>query len=505
MDDHNDGTSIVPSRRRFIRLVGAAGVAGTLPASASAEDGLVGTVIDDALDTTTDALQEVLIVFGDNDDIGLLEEFDLPDGYYGFDALPVAFTRLSGDLLTTIADLPEVREIAPNRELEYFNDEARETSRASEVQAGDGVEGYTGGNVHTAVIDSGIDGTHPDHQDSLVANWRWVGDPLTDDGDTTLWMNAGPVNTDDNGHGTHCSGTVCGDGTKSDGEFRGMAPDADLTVYSAGLTLLIVKVVAAYDHMIARKRADETDIQAVSNSYGGSTSGEFDPDDPGNVATWHAFEEDILPVFSAGNSGPETNTLNYFARGPHVLGVAATHTDQSVAEFSSRGRSEDFDGESNYDRETALDNLRDYHDGEDPDGPLGIYRNGIGAKGADVLSTLNPGHPLQATGDDNEIFYGLLSGTSMSCPGVAGCATLVIDAYRETGGSTPDAIDVLNTLEAEADLGAIEDVDDPAGASVYSAENIGTGHVDALAAVSRAENGDPAGFDEVEVADSEGE
>lgn len=123
------------NRRRFIRFVGAVGIAGALPASASAEDGTVETVIDDALDTTTDALQEVLVVFEDTDDIGLLEEFDLPDGYYGFDALPVAFTRLSGDLLTTIAGLPEVREIAPNRELEYFNDEARRTSRASEVQA----------------------------------------------------------------------------------------------------------------------------------------------------------------------------------------------------------------------------------------------------------------------------------------------------------------------------------------------------------------------------------
>lgn len=492
------------NRRRFIRFVGAVGVAGALPASASAEDGTVETVIDDALDTTTDALQEVLVVFEDIDDIGLLEEFDLPDGYYGFDALPVAFTRLSGDLLTTIAGLPEVREIAPNRELEYFNDEARRTSRASEVQAGDGVGEYTGETVHTAVIDSGIDGTHPDHQSSLVANWRWVGDPLTDDGDTTLWVDAGSINTDDNGHGTHVSGTVCGDGTKSDGEFRGMAPDADLTVYSAGLTLLIVKIVAVYDHMIARKQAGETDIQVVSNSYGGSASGAFGPDDPGNVATWRAFEENILPVFSAGNSGPGTNTLNSFARGPHVLGVAATHADKSVTDFSSRGRSDDFDGESNYDCATVLDNLRAHHDGGDPDGPLGVYRNGIGANGADVLSTLNPGHPLQATGDDNKTFYGLLSGTSMSCPGVAGCATLVIDAYRTAQNSIPDSIDVLNTLEAEGDLDAIETVDDPTGATVYSAENIGTGFVDALAAAQRAEDGALAGFDEVEVAPSRG-
>jgi serine protease AprX len=372
------------------------------------------------------------------------------------------------------------------------------------VQAGDRVDGYDGSNVHSVVIDSGIDGLHPDLKENLVSNWRWVGEPLTDDGDTTLWVDAGPVNTDDNGHGTHCSGTLCGDGTESDGELRGMAPGADLTVYSAGLALLIVKVVAAYNHMIARKREGETDVQIVSNSYGASESEDFDPDDPGNVATWYAYEENILPVFSAGNDGSGTNTLNYFVRAPHVLGVAANHTDQSVTDFSSRGRSEEFDGETNYDREEAFENLSAYYSGEESEGALGIYRNGIGAKGAEVVSTLNPAHPLKA-GEFEKTWYGPLSGTSMSCPGVAGCATLFVDAFRETQDETPDSIDVLNTLEATADLDAIDDVEDPDGASVYSAENIGTGFVDALAAVERAERGQTARFNQVRVADSEGE
>ncbi|MEM4780098.1 MAG: S8 family serine peptidase [Halalkalicoccus sp.] len=485
-------------RRRVLELIGAAGLAGVVPGAASA-------AVDDALDTATDALQEVLIVFEDNDDVAILDDLDLAEGYYGFEVLPIAYTEATGVEIETIAALEEVVRVAPNRELEYFNDEARETSKASEVQAGDGVGEYTGERVHSVVIDSGIDGLHPDLEANLVSNWRWVGDPLSDDGDGTLWVDAGAANTDDNGHGTHCSGTLCGDGAESDGEFRGMAPDADLTVYSAGLALFILKVVAAYDHMIARKRDGETDVQVVSNSYGLAEEADFDPDDPGNVATWHAYEAGILPVFSAGNSGPETNTLNYFVRAPHVLGVAANHTDKSVADFSSRGRSTAFDGETNYDRGTAFENLTAYYGGEEPEGPLGIYRNGIGAKGADVLSTLNPAHPLQATGDDDELFYGLLSGTSMSCPGVTGCATLLVDAHRASRGSTPDPIDVLNTLEAEADLEAIEDVEDPDGAEVYSAENVGTGFVDALAAVSRAEAGDLAGFEEVTVADSEGE
>lgn len=488
----------------MLKAIGVAGVASVLPAgSATALD--LGTALDETLDTTTDSLQEILVVFETVDDIELLDTLPLPDGYFEFETLPIAYTRAPGTLLETIADLPEVLSVVPNRELEYYNDDARATTNAQEVQAGEGVDGYTGENVHSVVIDSGVDGLHPDLTDNLVANWRWIGDPLTDDGETTLWVDAGPINTDDNGHGTHCSGTVAGNGTQSEGEFSGMAPDADLTVYSAGLTLLLVKVVAAYDHMISEKRDGETDVQVVSNSYGITDDSDFDPDMPENVATWEALQENILPVFAAGNSGPETNTLNALAQAPNVLGVAATHADQSVAAFSSRGRSDDFDGESNYDREKAYENLETYRTDGDVDGPLGLYRNGIGAKGADVVSTMNPAHPLQAVGDDTELFYGSLDGTSMSCPAVAGCATLVIDAYIETHGAVPDSIDVLNTLEATADLEAIDDVDDPDGADEYTAENIGTGYVDALAAVQRTEKGDLAGFGEAEIAPSGGD
>jgi serine protease AprX len=431
MTDTTDTATTASRRRRFLKLVGAAGVAGTVPFSGAA----AADPIDDALDTATESVQEALVVFEENDDIDVLDTLDLPDEYHGFDVLPIAYTEAPGALLETIAEFEEVVAIAPNRELEYFNDEARETSRATDVQAGEGVGEYDGSNVHSVVIDSGIDGLHPDLEENLVANWRWVGEPLTDDGDTTLWVDAGPVNTDDNGHGTHCSGTLCGDGTESDGKLRGMAPGADLTVYSAGLTLLIVKVVAAYDHMIARKRDGETDVQVVSNSYGASESEDFDPDDPGNVATWYAYEENILPVFSAGNSGSETNTLNYFVRAPHVLGVAANHTDGSVTDFSSRGRSVDFDGETNYDRQEAFENLSAYYSGEDFEGALGIYRNGIGAKGADVVSTLNPAHPLKA-GSTDETWYGPTVGNEHVLSGRRGLYDTVRRCLpRDTGGN----------------------------------------------------------------------
>ena len=578
-------------------------MASLLPFSGSASVTQIST-IDDALDTATDTLQEALVVFETNDDVDRLRHLDLANGYHKFEVLPVGYTVLTGSQIETVAGWPEARYVQANSELDYHNDDARSTTRANAVQ---GDLGYTGESAHSVVIDSGVDGDHPDLVNNLVENWRYV-NPLSSSEDTT-WVRAGELDTDDNGHGTHTSGSVAGDGTKSDGEFRGMAPDADLTVYSAGLTLLIVKPVAAFDHMLARQRAGDIDVQVVSNSWGATGGPDFNPDDAVNVATWNAFQEGILPVFSAGNSGPGTNTLNPYATAPHVLSVAATHDDKTVTDFSSRGRKPTYDGPTNYKRKKALDNLYEYHaadktgtqvdsgsysgtagpaaqdagvgesvfhqwdapgkagyveatlswtpSAEDIDfylregsqdgrvvasgaslnqpeelagvieggttyyfevrpyanvaadytatftayeginrdvTPLGVYRNGVGAPGNYVMSTLAPTDPLQgyAAGTGNEdtlLWYGRISGTSMSCPVTAGVATLVVDAYRQNHGENPDPIDVLNTLEAEA-----EDVHDS-----YNPWNIGAGFVDAYDAVVRAESGDMASFGEVKL------
>ena len=592
--DEDAHTESAISRRTAMKAAGVAGAASLAPlglgsATAQASD----ESIDDALDTSG-GLQEVLVVFTSNAQVDRLRHLDLDAGYHKFAVLPIGYTKLTGSQIEEVAGWAEVRYVEANAELEYHNDDAREVTGVSAVQSD---LGYTGESVHSVVIDSGIDGTHPDHQENLVGHWRYVNPLSSSDG--TTWIEAGDADTDDNGHGTHTSGTVAGDGSASDGTWRGMAPDADLTVYSAGLTLFIVKAVAAFDHVLARKQAGETDVQVVSNSYGSSGPGDFNPDGALEVATYESFEANVLPVFSAGNSGPETNTLNAYTKAPHVLGVAATKDDTSVTDFSSRDRKPSYDGETNYDRKKALRNLdayyaadktdtevdsgsysgtvgpaaSAYHEWQAPskagyveatlawtpsaedvdfylhegskDGdvvassatlaepeelageieggqtyyfevrpfanvaadydveyiayegikrnldPLGIYRNGVGAPGNAVMSTMNPNDPLQGLNPDDEPYYAAISGTSMSCPGIAGIATLVIDAARQNGQGTPDSIDVLNTIEAEA-----EDA-----LSSYTPWNVGAGFVDAVDSVKRAEKGRFASFGQVDLVD----
>lgn len=477
----------VSNRRQFLRLVGATG-ASTVALSASA-----GATLADGLDADSDDLQKALVVFEDDADVDRLGELDLAEGYYGYETLPIGYSELTGDQLSTVAGWEEVRRVSPNRELEFEHDDARPDTRAADVQAGDGLDSpYTGENVHAAVIDTGIDGAHPDLEANLEANWQWVGDPLAETGD--IWVDAGLVNTDDVGHGTHCSGSVGADGSASDGEYRGMAPDVTLTSYATNASLTLLKATSAYDHLLTLQEDGEHTIHLASNSYGAGP-GAFDPYDPLNVATWYAYEADVLVSFSAGNDGPENDTLGQRKQAPYVMNVAATHDDQSITDFSSRG-----DVEGNHDRETAFRNVEAIYSGEDPDGPLGLHRPSVAAKGADVMSTLNPVQPLWALGDDEETWYGLLSGTSMACPVAVGCGTLVIDAYLENHDEVPDPIDVISTLEATADGSGVTDVEDPAGTADYTTTNAGAGYIDALAASKQAEEGDLAGFDDVDLA-----
>lgn len=88
-------------------------------------------------------------------------------------------------------------------------------------------QGYTGKNVIVAVLDSGTNIDHYDLKDHL-----WVGEV---DGEMVHGWNYISNNSDirdDYGHGTHCAGIVCGDGTV--GNTVGVAPDA---------TLMTLKVV----------------------------------------------------------------------------------------------------------------------------------------------------------------------------------------------------------------------------------------------------------------------
>lgn len=177
-----------------------------------------------------------------------------------------------------------------------------------------GNEGY---GIKVAVLDTGVDYTHPD----LDANYKGGWDYVNNDND--------PM--DDNGHGTHVAGTIA---AENDGSgVVGVAPEASLyalKVLDETGSGYFSEVVAALEWCV------ENGIQITNNSYGSSQ----DPGELVQQAFDNAYAAGVLNVASAGNSGNPPgrgNDISYPARWDSVVAVAATDQDDSRARWSSTG------------------------------------------------------------------------------------------------------------------------------------------------------------------------
>lgn len=367
-------------RRGFLKAVGAAGVGVALSDTAAAGPDVSTRVLDRQFDLEG-GLQEALVVFDEAASAERLDALDLAEPYHVFENLGIGWASLSPGQLETVAGWEEVRRVKRAEELEWHNDEvSRESMRVDAVRE---ELGYAGEDTHVVVIDSGLNASHPGvDADRVEANYHYVDEP-TGPRDP-VWVDAGPGDTDTVGHGQHCAGIVAGTGEGGlEGRYEGMAPKTTITSYGVVQYLYLPYVVAAWDHLLGRVRTEpEFDPDVVTNSYGVSRGVEYNPNDPVNVATWQAYREGILPVFSFGNDGEDGyGTGNRFAKAPHVLGVGATEKtidtadtreNRPVTAFSSRGRPYDPEAAADeptryvddrvfHDRERVLENLETFH------------------------------------------------------------------------------------------------------------------------------------------------
>ncbi len=175
-------------------------------------------------------------------------------------------------------------------------------------------DGITGQNVKVAVIDSGIDYTHPDLDGVVVGGWDFTNN------------DADPM--DDNSHGTHVAGTIAGE---DDGVgVVGVAPNVELyalKVMDSGGSATASRIIAAIEWCI------DNGIQVTNNSYGASVN----PGGAFEAAFAMAEQAGIVMVAAAGNSGSGSDTVLYPAKYPSVIAVAATTITDDRAGFSSTG------------------------------------------------------------------------------------------------------------------------------------------------------------------------
>lgn len=248
-----------------------------------------------------------------------------------------------------------------------------------------GGQHVTGKGMRIAIIDTGVDYTHPDLGGCYGSLCKVV--------DGYDFVNGDFIPMDDYGHGTHVAGIVAANGT-----IKGVAPDA---------TLLAYKVCNAYggctyaDIIAGLERAADPDQNPFSNDAVDvanlSLGGPGDPTDILSQAVDAATAKGIVVVVAAGNNGPDYETIGSPGAARTAITVAASDKTDAIAYFSSRGP------------------IPGFYDDLKPD---------ITAPGVDIYSTVTTDGFL---GDPSR--YARLNGTSMATPHVAGSAALLLQLH----------------------------------------------------------------------------
>jgi serine protease AprX len=343
-------------------------------------------------------------------DIAELKSLGLRGGTR-FRALPVVVVTATKRQLVEVSKLRSVRHVSKNRTLQWNADDSRSQTGLLRVrQDGDlrrvsGVNSFQGNGVTVAVIDTGLDATHPDLSNRVLRNVK-----LADLQGANLLDFVAPVNVENlpdtdqlSGHGTFVGGVIAGSGASSGGKYAGYAPRAKLVGLSAGDASLF-NVLAGFDYLLTHP---ELGVRVVNCSFSANTV--YDENDPVNVATRMLYERGVNVVFSAGNAGPGLHTLNPYAAAPWVVSVGALDQRGRLADYSARG---DF-GSRN-------------------------FRPTLAAPGTGVVSLRASGTNLTATtalpADVRGLaatelpYYASASGTSFSAPQVAGTIVLMLEA-----------------------------------------------------------------------------
>ena len=326
-----------------------------------------------------------------------------------------------------------------------------------------------------AVVDSGLDYTHPDMADNV---WVNPGEDLDGDGRATDadrngvdddgngfvddligfdFQNSVDANGDgdfddpddvsdadpfdDGGHGTHVSGTAAAVGGNGIG-MLGVAPRAKVMALkafpadgSAASSVLARAIVYAADN----------GADVINTSWSCPDRCSTNPLIDEAVAYAHAMG--TVVVDSAGNRNDDVVFYSPEKRGTEIV-VAASNEDDSRASFSNLGFLVDVTAPG-----------------------AGLQRSGDPFSTRAILSLLSSGAPPQfSAGLRVGTGYVRLAGTSMSTPHVAGVVALVRSLHPDM---TPD--DVRALLRATA-----RDVGPPGHDRFF-----GAGIVDALAAVTR--------------------
>lgn len=237
--------------------------------------------------------------------------------------------------------------------------------------------GYTGKGVKIAVLDTGVDDTHPDLKDQVVEakNFSSASDTK-----------------DRYGHGTHVASIAAGTGAASGGKFKGVAPEAELL---SGKVLDDDGYGDDSGILAGMEWAVAQGADVVNLSLGGADTPGVDPLEA--AVDKLSADKGVLFAIAAGNDGDSPGTVNSPGTADAALTVGAVDDNDQLADFSSRG----------------------------PRVGDGAIKPDVTAPGVDITAAAAPGSVIDQEEGQNPPGYLTISGTSMATPHVAGAAALL--------------------------------------------------------------------------------
>ncbi|MEU7055399.1 S8 family peptidase [Streptomyces sp. NPDC046197] len=243
--------------------------------------------------------------------------------------------------------------------------------------------GYTGRGVKIAVLDTGVDATHPDLRNQVIAarNFSTAADA-----------------TDHFGHGTHVASIAAGTGAKSHGKYKGVAPGARI------LNGKVLDDTGSGDDsgiLAGMEWAAQQGADIVNLSLGGPDAPGIDPLEA-EVGKLSA-EKGILFAIAAGNDGPES--IGSPGSADAAITVGAVDKKDELAGFSSTG----------------------------PRIGDSAVKPDVTAPGVGITAAAAKGSAIDQETGEKPAGYLTLSGTSMATPHVAGAAALLKQEHPKWG------------------------------------------------------------------------
>ncbi len=406
-----------------------------------------GQFVFDVLRETADRSQKDLRSFLDNHGIT----------YKSYWIRNMLLVKSDRSILESIVSRSDVSFILPNRRYQVID--PKEMRKLKTERDARGVEwnisqinadkvwselGVTGENIVVCDNDTGVDWQHP----ALRGHYRgWDGSAANHSYNWFDVTGTSPLEPiDDNGHGTHTTGTMVGD--DGSGNQIGVAPGArwiGVKTMDAEGSGEDQWFFTAFQWILA-----PTDINGenpdpgksphiINNSWGFFVPGDQEPF--GEIAE-ALMAAGIFFEASAGNEGPGCATLRSPADHEHVFTTGATSQGGVIADFSSRGPSR-------------------YH----PD----IPKPEIVAPGVNIRSSVPGGT------------FGLASGTSMAGPHTCGIVALIWSANQSLIGDIPATREMIQNTAVRSDVDDCSTGDRMIPNNVY-----GYGEIDCYQAVIAA-------------------